>query len=240
MTRYFHDQNGESDAILEKQPTIECNDSDDEVGVYFSIAYEKGERLNFATHAAASLAALIGATWLLHTSSHASKYVKFSVIVYAISLIAMFVGSAVYHGAEKEKKEVLRVLDYCLIYIFIAGTYTPFAVVALPPQKAVFILSGTWAIAALGICLELFSKTKSRWLSVSIYVVMGWCAIILVPYLSVVYITSFYFLVAGGIFYTTGIIFFAMDERWWLGHPTWHLFVMKGSAAHYFAIFALV
>jgi hemolysin III len=134
-------------------------------------------------------------------------------------------------------KDILRKLDHQSIYLLIAGSYTPFCLVTLRGPWGWSLLAVVWGLALVGGLQELWLKSEARVLSVVIYVVMGWVVVVaMVPLLQALGTAGFAWLAVGGVFYTTGIIFFALDTRLRHAHGIWHLFVLAGSAAHYFAI----
>jgi len=145
--------------------------------------------------------------------------------------------SALYHSLHGRAKNILRELDHHSIYLLIAGSYTPFCLVTLRGPWGWSLLGVVWGLAVLGSLQELSSKSGARILSVVIYVVMGWVALVaLVPLLQALGPAGFTWVVAGGLFYTIGIVFYALDTRLTHAHGVWHLFVIAGSATHYVAI----
>jgi hemolysin III len=145
--------------------------------------------------------------------------------------------SALYHSFRGRAKDILRKLDHQSIYLLIAGSYTPFCLVTLRGPWGWSLLAVVWGLALVGGLQELWLKSEARVLSVVIYVVMGWAVVVaMVPLLQALGTAGFAWLAVGGVFYTTGIIFFVLDTRLRHAHGVWHLFVLAGSAAHYFAI----
>jgi hemolysin III len=134
-------------------------------------------------------------------------------------------------------KDILRKLDHHSIYLLIAGSYTPFCLVTLRGPWGWSLFGVVWGLAALGSLQDLRAKSGTRILSVVIYVVMGWVALVaLFPLLQALGPAGFAWLAAGGLFYTIGIVFYALDTRLTHAHGVWHLFVIAGSATHYVAI----
>jgi hemolysin III len=134
-------------------------------------------------------------------------------------------------------KSLLQKLDHHSIYLLIAGSYTPFCLVTLRHSWGWPLLIVIWSLGILGSLLELRPQSESRIFSVVIYVVMGWAALAaVVPLMNALGSAGFAWLAAGGLLYTVGIIFFVLDTRVKHGHGIWHLFVLGGSSAHYFAI----
>jgi hemolysin III len=134
-------------------------------------------------------------------------------------------------------KDLLRKLDHQSIYLLIAGSYTPFCLVTLRGPWGWSLMAVVWGLGLLGGLQELWLKSPARILSVIIYVVMGWAVLVaLVPLMQALGQAGFAWLAAGGVLYTTGILFYVLDTRLRHAHGVWHLFVLGGSAAHYFAI----
>jgi hemolysin III len=169
------------------------------------------------------------------------KVISFS--IYAATLLLMYSSSTLYHNARKGSrlKQLLCTLDYSAIYLLIAGTYTPFALVSLRGPWGWSLFSVVWGLALVGILQELWLPRKTRLISLVIYVLMGWIAVIaVVPLVETLSWHGFAWLVAGGLAYTIGIVFYINDQRFRHWHGIWHLFVLAGSALHYFAILLYV
>jgi hemolysin III len=197
-----------------------------------------GERLNSFTHLAGAVLAAIGTAFLIVLavrSGDAWKIVAFS--AYGAALCLLFGASTLYHSVRGRAKAVLRKLDHCAIYVLIAGTYTPFALVSLHGPWGWTLFGLTWGFAALGIAQEFVFGKGARRLSVVIYVVMGWMAVVaLRPLAAALGTPGLVWLLAGGLLYTVGILFYVLDERVRHFHGVWHLFVLGGSVAHFIAI----
>jgi hemolysin III len=154
-----------------------------------------------------------------------------------VTLVSLYSVSALYHSLRGHPKSVLRELDHQSIYLLIAGSYTPFCLVTLRGPWGWSLLGVVWGFAVLGGLQEQRPQSGARILSVVIYVVMGWVALVaVVPLLHALGPAGFAWVAAGGLFYTVGIVFYALDTRVTHAHGVWHLFVITGSAAHYFAI----
>ena len=197
-----------------------------------------GERFNSITHLAGAALAVAGTVALVITAALLNdtwKIVSFS--IYGTTLVLLYTFSALYHSLRGRVKAVFRKLDHCAIYLLIAGTYTPIALVTLRGAWGWSLFAGAWAMAAIGIVQELVVKSDKRALSLALYVLMGWMAIAAVkPLIDALGFGGFAWLVAGGMLYTVGIAFYMVDERVTHAHGVWHLFVLGGSAAHYSAI----
>ncbi len=201
----------------------------------------KGERFNSISHLVGASLALVGGTVLVTfaaMSGEVDKIVSYS--VYALTLFLLYLISTLYHSFPGPAKNVLRVLDHQAIYLLIAGTYTPFAMVALQGSLGWWLLGAIWGLAAIGVVLDGLRRTGPRIASLLLYLLMGWfCVFALDSFVSALSPASLGWLLAGGIFYTTGVVFFVLDNWYPWCHGVWHLFVIAGSASHYFSILLL-
>jgi hemolysin III len=197
-----------------------------------------GERLNSYTHLAGTLLAAIGTPALIvlaARSGDAWKIVGCS--VFGAALLVLYGASTLYHSARGRAKAILRKLDHCSIYLLIAGTYTPFALVTLRGPWGWTLFGLAWGLAALGISQEFVFGKGARRLAIVIYLVMGWMGVVaLRPLAAGLGAPGLAWLLAGGLLYTGGIAFYLLDERVRHFHGIWHLFVLGGSSAHYIAI----
>lgn len=197
-----------------------------------------GERFNSISHLIGALFAAAGAIVLIFVAAQLGdpwKIVSFS--IYGAMLITLYVTSTLYHSVRGHAKDVMRKLDHCAIYLLIAGSYTPFTLVSLRGPWGWSLFGTIWGLALLGVVQELWLARGARILSLVIYVLMGWLALVaIVPLISALSWDGFVCLAAGGLFYTVGIIFYATDEKLRHGHGVWHLFVLGGSATHYFTV----
>ena len=201
-----------------------------------------GERFNGFSHLAATLLAGVGVAFLLLLTIPGMDAWKITgVAVYGATLLLLFLVSTLYHSTRGRAKAVLRKLDHCAIYLLIAGTYTPFALVTLRGAWGWTLLGLAWGLAVLGIVQECVFGRGARLLSLAIYLVMGWMGIVAVqPLAAGLGGAGMAWLLAGGVIYTLGIAFYALDERVRHFHGVWHLFVLGGSSAHFVAIAAYV
>ena len=201
-----------------------------------------GEKFNAITHLAGALLALAGAVVLIVLAAQeGDPWRVVSVSIYGATLVLLYSFSALYHSLRGRAKNVLRELDHHSIYLLIAGSYTPFCLVTLRGPWGWSLFGVVWGLAALGSLQELWLKNSARILSVLIYIVMGWVALVaLVQLLHALGPVGFAWLVAGGLFYTIGIVFYVIDTRLKHAHGIWHLFVLAGSASHYVAILKYV
>lgn len=194
------------------------------------------EKYNSITHLIGSAMALAGLSVLVVLASFQGdpwKIVSFS--IYGFCLFLLYFFSTIYHSHSGSKKTVLQKLDHAAIYLLIAGTYTPFTLISLRGALGWSIFGIVWGLAVIGIVLDTVNVLKT--LSLVIYILMGWIGIIaLKPLVASLSFSGFAWLLAGGIFYTGGIVFFLMDTKYPFYHVIWHFFVMAGSLCHYIAI----
>jgi len=201
-----------------------------------------GERFNGITHLVGVALALAGASALVAVAAiHQDPWRVVSCSIYGATLVLLYTASTLYHSLRGKAKAVFRKLDHCAIYLLIAGTYTPFALVTLRGAWGWWLFGAMWSLAALGIAQEFWLGNKHRGLSVTLYILMGWLGLAAIkPLLAGLTSAGFAWLGAGGILYTVGVIFYALDKRLAYGHGVWHLFVLAGSASHYVAILFFV
>lgn len=201
-----------------------------------------GEKFNAFTHLGAAVLALPAAIVLVVLAARdgdAWKVVSFS--IYGLTLVLLYSFSTLYHSLRGRPKIVLRKLDHQSIYLLIAGSYTPFCLVTLRGPWGWTLFGVVWGLAVIGGLQELRPLGQARILSVVIYLVMGWVALVaLLPLLRTLGTAGFAWVATGGAFYTVGIVFYALDSRFGWAHGVWHLFVIAGSAIHYFSILRYV
>jgi len=206
------------------------------------IAVYKGERFNGYSHLAGALPAIAGLVVLVVMASQQGdpwKIVSFS--VYGATLVALFTFSTLYHSIRGDAKRVFQKLDHVSIYLLIAGTYTPFTLVTLKGGWGWSLFGVVWGLAVIGIVLDILHTKGSRALQLVIYLVMGWSVVVAWPRLvETLPEAGIAWLVAGGLFYTVGTIFYGIDERMRHAHGIWHLFVLAGSVCHYIAVLLYV
>lgn len=161
-----------------------------------------------------------------------------SCAVFGAMTVFLYGFSTMYHSIKGAGKVFFQKLDHIAIYLMIAGTYTPFSLVTLRPSFGWQIFLTIWSLAIFGILQEIFRKpSPKRKLSLVLYLLMGWLIVVVSKSLfSQLMPTALYLLVAGGIFYTSGILFFINDDKWKHAHGIWHLFVLAGSTCHYFCV----
>ena len=201
-----------------------------------------GEKFNALSHLAGAVLAIAGTAVLIVLAAltgDARKVV--GVTIFGSTLMILYSISTLYHSLGGRAKAVLQKLDHFSIYLLIAGTYTPFCLVTLRGAWGWSLLGVEWGLAVLGILQELRPANEARIRSVVIYVLMGWAAVVAIhPLIDALGMAGFAWLAGGGLFYTLGIVFYAIDTRMAHAHGIWHLFVVAGSATHFFAVLRFV
>ena len=197
-----------------------------------------GEKFNAWTHLVGAVLAAVGSIWLLVMAAlDGSPQKIISVAIYGVTLVLLYTVSTVYHSVRGRSKVVMQKCDHLSIYLLIAGSYTPFCLVTLHGPWGWSLFGIVWGMAVIGMLQEIKPRSEARILSLVIYAVMGWIVLVAVkPLIAALGTTGFAWLAAGGVFYTVGIIFFALDSRLRHAHGIWHLFVITGSLLHFVAI----
>jgi hemolysin III len=197
-----------------------------------------GERFNAVSHLVGVVLAAAGIALVFAFAAGAMDAWRIvGLAVYAAALVLLFAVSTLYHSTRGRAKAILRKLDHCAIYVLIAGTYTPFALVTLRGAWGWSLFGVAWGMAAMGIAQEVVLGKGARILSLAIYLVMGWMGLVaLSPLAEGLGAAGLAWLLAGGALYTGGIVFYALDQRIRHFHGIWHLFVLAGSGAHFVTI----
>ena len=201
-----------------------------------------GEEIaNSISHGAGFVAALIGTPILLVAAfDHRNSGFFAGTIVFAVTLLALYLGSTLYHAWPNTRtKALLRLFDHCAIFFLIAGTYTPFALGPLRGMIGSTMLGFVWALALFGVFVKAtLGTSRASKLAMALYLGTGWFALLFVrPVILAVPLSAILWLLAGGIAYTTGVLFF-VNERLRYSHFVWHLFVLTGSSCHFLAVLA--
>ncbi|MDG4553110.1 MAG: hemolysin III family protein [Candidatus Competibacter sp.] len=202
----------------------------------------EGERFNSISHMIGAVAALAGLVIVVVAAARQGdpwKIVSFS--IYGTTLFLLYTVSTLYHSLRGRAKRFFHKLDHYSIYFLIAGTYTPFTLVTLRGGWGWTIFGIIWGLVVLGVVLESLPQTGRRIPSLVVYVLMGWLVLVVLrPLLQVLPWAGFIWLLAGGLFYTGGLVFYVFDEKVRHFHGIWHLFVLAGSVSHYVTILFFV
>ncbi|HST27060.1 MAG TPA: hemolysin III family protein [Rudaea sp.] len=201
-----------------------------------ALRYTPGEELaNSLTHGVGLLLAIAGLCGLMFAAGGLRETA--TCLVYGVTLILVYATSTLYHGVrEPDAKQRLRTLDHIAIFLLIAGTYTPFMLLALRGAWGWSLFGIVWTLAVLGTIFELTSLRRHRRAMIALYVGMGWVGLIAIkPLVAALPVPALWLLFGGGVSYTAGVVFYR-----WHGlryhHAIWHLFVLGGSVMQYFAV----
>ena len=202
--------------------------------------YTVGEEIcNSISHGIGALIGICGTSVLLTLAIiHGSQLAFVTSAIYGFSMILLFTMSTVYHAVQPPKaKEILRIFDHTSIYLLIAGTYTPFCLVALQGNpKGIWVAIAVWACAIVGIILNAIDLKKTEKLGLVLYVIMGWSVVAVIKdVVAAIPTPAFWFLLAGGLAYTVGIIFYVQKNKKY-AHCIWHIFVLAGGILHFIAV----
>ncbi len=194
---------------------------------------------NSITHGLGLVASLVALPLLILVAAARGDVLQIiGAAIYGSSLVILYAASTLYHSfATSPSRRLLRLLDHSAIYVLIAGSYTPFALGPLRGAFGYSLLVAVWSMALAGIALKALKGFGRPWLTVAPYIVMGWIAVIGIRPLWIhVGPAGLAWLLAGGVFYTGGVVFYANDHRLRYGHAMWHLCVLLGSACHFLAV----
>jgi hemolysin III len=198
------------------------------------------EQLNAWSHGLGAVLGILGLILLLFYCGTSPMEIL-SVTVYGISMIILFSASTLYHAIRNEsKKHIFRIIDHISIYLLIAGSYTPVTLLTLSDSRGWLLFGLVWGIAALGLILKLFFTGRFEIFSILLYLVMGW--LIVFDFSALVNnmeTNGLLLLFLGGLFYTVGIVFYAIHKIPY-NHVIWHLLVLGGAICHFFMIFLYV
>lgn len=203
------------------------------------------------THFIGLVASIVGAIPLLSAGFHrGGGKTAGAVLLFLFGLILLYGASTLYHSIDSTVKRncLLRKMDHSMIYVLIAGTYSPICILTLPEKTGYILFAVIWSMAVLGILQAFFWITCPKWVSSVIYMAMGWTCIAIMPILiNSMNRSSFYWLIGGGVFYTTGAIIYALKLRVFNelhhnfgSHEIFHLFCLGGSLCHYIMMIYLI
>lgn len=200
------------------------------------------EVLNAVTHGIGTILSVVALVFLIMKGIQSENGVHFAAyLIYGISMILLFLSSTLYHSFSFTRfQKIFRYIDHAAIYLLIAGTYTPFCLIALEGRQGQILFFSVWGIALVGVILKIFFVGKFNHISTLLYLAMGWLAIFLIrPLYAFLGTNALWLLILGGLFYSLGTIFYA-NKKWGFMHVIWHLFVLAGAAFHYFTILLYV
>jgi hemolysin III len=200
--------------------------------------YKLGDILaNAITHGIGAILAVVGAVYLIAVSTRGTALLVVSCSVFSCTLVLVYLCSTLYHSLVRTRaRHVFQILDHASIYLLIAGTYTPFTLIALRGHLGWFIFGVEWTLAVAGVVFKSFAVGKYEIASALVYLFQGWFVVFAVlPLFHAIGWGGIAWMGAGGLAYTLGIVFFALDRLRYF-HATWHVFVLAGSVAHFFAI----
>lgn len=197
------------------------------------------EIANSLSHGLGLLAALASAPILIVATAQQGRLANIvGASIFAATMVMLYLSSTLYHATPPSRAKLLCAkIDHCAIYLFIAGSYTPFALGALSGAWGWALFTAVWSLAVVGLLLKVFDRLNHPLLSTGFYLAMGWLVVIAaVPLLERVSMAGVVWLFCGGIAYTAGVAFYLTDARLKFGHFIWHLFVMAGTTCHFFAV----
>lgn len=209
-------------------------------GKQYSVGEEVGNAVSHGVGAALAIAALV--LLIVFAVKGGGGLKLCSALLFGVSLLLEYLFSTLYHAIQPPRaKAVLRIFDHAAIYLLIAGTYAPFTLVTLYNDGGVGLCIAIWAVALLGIGIEVITKERQpKWVSALIYLALGWCIVFRLPALvAALPAGGLWLLVAGGISYTVGIVFYLLKRVPFM-HMVWHLFVLGGSVCHVLAVLLFV
>jgi hemolysin III len=197
------------------------------------------ESINIISHAIGLVLSIVALVLLVrHANLHGNGWHVASFAIFGLSLISLYAASTFYHSAKKPDLRLrLRIVDHATIYILIAGTYTPFALITLNGPSGWTLFGVSWGMALTGIILKLFHTGKYNLISTLMYVFMGWIIVFAIkPLINNLSSDGLFWLVAGGMAYTTGAILYSI-KKIKFNHAIFHLFVLLGSFCHFVAVY---
>ena len=206
--------------------------------------YTIGEEIaNAVTHGVAALLSIAGLCVLVAfaASYSGSALVVTAVAIFGASMVCLYTASTLYHAIpDIRAKKVLQVLDHAMIYILIAGSYTPFCLVTLKGWVGITLCCAVWAIAIAGVSLQKILLKRSDWINCLLYLVMGWLVVLAIePLISALPEGGLWLLVLGGVAYSVGVIFYIWESLPY-GHAVWHVFVFLGTVLQFFSVLLYV
>ncbi|RPA57039.1 hemolysin III family protein [Aerococcus agrisoli] len=204
--------------------------------------YITNEVLNSITHGIGFILSIVATVFLIRKGlANENPLEIVSYIIYGLSMCMLYLASTLYHSLSFTKASgILKIIDHSSIFLLIAGSYTPYALVAIGGKFGWFIFIAQWLIALFGIFGKILFLDKMKKFSTWLYILMGWFGVIAIPQMAqAIGMGGIMWLIAGGVTYTVGTIFYSHDDlKYW--HVIWHLFVLGGSICMFFSIFLYV
>jgi hemolysin III len=204
---------------------------------------QHGERFNTVTHFGGLILTLAGTLALVSKAlgTEGGSQALLAVLTFGVTMVLLYAASTLYHAAAHgAAKEAWARADHCAIYLLIAGTYTPFTLITLRGPWGWWLFGAVWALALIGIAKELVLG-RQKIPSVPLYLLMGWIGVLAAgPLIERLPAQGAWWLLAGGVLYTVGVLFYAKSDVWRHSHGVWHLFVLGGTAAHFVSVFYYV
>lgn len=202
-------------------------------------SYSVAEEIaNAVTHGIAALLSVVGLIAMLYVTVGSSDAVTITAAaVFGGSMIFLYTASTLYHAIPNLKaKRILQMLDHSAIYVMIAGSYTPFCLVTLEGMTGTILCIAVWTIAIAGVILQPILLKRAEWLNCLLYLLLGWCVVLVMkPLIAALPMAGLWLLASGGVVYSLGVIFY-LWERIPYNHAIWHLFVLGGTALQFFSV----
>lgn len=196
------------------------------------------EIIHALTHGVGVVLSIAGLSWMLYLSiGTADPWRITASAIYGVTLISLFLASTVYHSMYASRhREIFKLLDHCAIYLLIAGTYTPFLLVAMRTDTGWWLFGTIWALATAGIVKKLWFRHRFPKIALASYLAMGWLIVVAAPQMAeAIGPNGMAWVVAGGISYSVGAIFYVLN-RIPFNHAVWHVFVLAGGICHFFGV----
>lgn len=204
----------------------------------FTLGQEIANAITHGTGAALAIAGLV--VLVVAAASRGTVWHVVAYAVFGVSMVLLYMSSTLYHAFQKQRvKKIFEKFDHAAIFVLIAGTYTAFALTILRSSVGWWLFGAVWAIAAFGIVMETVFINRWPWLTLGIYLAMGWLIVLVWgPFMAHATPMVRTLIIAGGLSYTVGTIFYALGRRHGWLHPGWHLFVIGGTVCHFFSVLA--
>ncbi|MEO8108921.1 MAG: hemolysin III family protein [Ginsengibacter sp.] len=197
------------------------------------------EKLNAISHGIGMLLVLIAMPFLIVKATQTQDVLMiWGVSIFSFGMLFVYLSSTIYHSLTNPRlKRRANIVDHISIFFLIGGTYTPIILHYLPEKTAAIFLTIQWSIIIAGVILKLFYTGRYEWLSVTLYVTLGWMLVFVIrPLSATMPSVIFYWIIAGGVSYTTGVIFYVLENKRH-AHNIWHCFVLVGTVLHFVAIY---